>query len=41
MSLHSAWAPVVQAPAASALLVDFDGTLAPIVDDPAQAAALP
>jgi len=38
VTLHTAWAPVVQAPAASALLVDFDGTLAPIVSDPGRAA---
>ena len=41
MSLDPAWALVAQAPAASALLVDFDGTLAPIVDDPGTAAPLP
>ena len=41
MTLHAAWAPVLHAPAASALLVDFDGTLAPIVDDPGRAAPLP
>jgi trehalose 6-phosphate phosphatase len=41
VDLDSAWAPVVEAPAAAALLVDFDGTLAPIVDDPARAAPVP
>jgi trehalose 6-phosphate phosphatase len=33
--------PWVQHPAAAALLTDFDGTLAPIVDDPSTSAALP
>jgi trehalose 6-phosphate phosphatase len=32
---------VLEAPAAAALLVDFDGTLAPIVDDPDRAAPPP
>jgi trehalose 6-phosphate phosphatase len=32
---------VLEAPAAAALFVDFDGTLAPIVDDPARAVPLP
>ena len=41
MSLDPAWAPVVQAPATAGLLVDFDGTLAPIVDDPGRAVPLP
>ena len=41
MSLPPAWAPVVDAPSASALFVDFDGTLAPIVDDPGRATPLP
>jgi len=41
VSLDPAWAPVVQAPATAALLADFDGTLAPIVDDPGRAAPLP
>jgi trehalose 6-phosphate phosphatase len=41
VSLDPAWAPVLQTPAASAVLVDFDGTLAPIVDDPGRAAPLP
>jgi trehalose 6-phosphate phosphatase len=41
VSLDPAWTPVVAAPTAAALLVDFDGTLAPIVDDPARAAPLP
>jgi trehalose 6-phosphate phosphatase len=39
--LDPALAPVATAPAASAVLVDFDGTLAPIVDDPARAAPIP
>jgi trehalose 6-phosphate phosphatase len=39
--LDPALAPVVAAPAASALMVDFDGTLAPIVDDPAHAMPRP
>lgn len=33
--------PFVDAPAAAAVVTDFDGTLSPIVDDPATAAALP
>jgi trehalose 6-phosphate phosphatase len=33
--------PWVQEPAVAAILTDFDGTLAPIVDDPATSAALP
>jgi trehalose 6-phosphate phosphatase len=41
VSLDPAWAAVVAAPAAAALLVDYDGTLAPIVDDPARATPLP
>ena len=41
MTLDPAWTPVVEAPVSAALLVDLDGTLAPIVDDPAQAAPLP
>ena len=41
MTLDAAWAPVAAAPAAAAVLVDFDGTLAPIVDDPALARPLP
>jgi trehalose 6-phosphate phosphatase len=41
VSLDPAWAPVVQAPATAALLVDFDGTLAPIVDDPGRATPQP
>jgi trehalose 6-phosphate phosphatase len=34
-------APIVADPAASAFLTDYDGTLAPIVDDPARARPLP
>jgi trehalose 6-phosphate phosphatase len=41
VNLDPAWAPVVRMPAAAAVLVDFDGTLAPIVDDPSRAAPLP
>jgi trehalose 6-phosphate phosphatase len=41
VSLDPAWAPVLEAPAAAALLVDFDGTLAPIVDDPGRAVPMP
>jgi trehalose 6-phosphate phosphatase len=41
VSLDPAWAPVAGAPASAALLVDFDGTLAPIVSDPARATPLP
>jgi trehalose 6-phosphate phosphatase len=41
VSLDPAWAPVADAPTEAAVLVDFDGTLAPIVDDPALAAPLP
>ena len=40
-SLDPAWAPFADAPASAAVLVDFDGTLAPIVDDPARAEPLP
>jgi trehalose 6-phosphate phosphatase len=41
VSLHPAWAPVLRAPDMAAVLVDFDGTLAPIVDDPGHATPLP
>ena len=34
MTLDPTWAPVVHEPAAALLAVDFDGSLAPIVDDP-------
>ena len=37
VDLNSALAPFVAAPTASVLAVDFDGTLAPIVDEPAMA----
>jgi len=39
--LDPAWTPLTRAPTRAALLVDFDGSLAPIVDDPATAAPLP
>jgi trehalose 6-phosphate phosphatase len=41
VALPRALAPFVELPASSALFVDFDGSLAPIVDDPAVARALP
>lgn len=41
MTLPAALRPFVQHPARAAVLVDFDGSLAPIVDDPAAAVALP
>jgi trehalose 6-phosphate phosphatase len=37
----AALAPLLIAPATTALLTDFDGTLSPIVDDPEMAVALP
>lgn len=40
VDLTSALAPFVAAPAASVVAVDFDGTLAPIVDEPALARPL-
>lgn len=39
--LQAAVAPLRAAPARSALLFDFDGTLSPTIDDPAAAVALP
>ena len=39
--LAPAWSPLTRAPGRAAVLVDFDGSLAPIVDDPAAAAPLP
>ena len=36
-----AWRPLTRDPARAALFVDFDGTLAPIVDDPGAAAPVP
>ena len=33
--------PLAAAPASAALLVDYDGSLAPIVDDPAAAVVFP
>jgi trehalose 6-phosphate phosphatase len=38
-AVRQALAPLAAAPAASAIVTDFDGTLAPIVDDPADAQA--
>ncbi len=38
-AVRRALAPLVAEPAASAIVTDFDGTLAPIVDDPAEARA--
>lgn len=40
-SLNPALRPLATAPARAAVLVDFDGSLAPIVDDPAAAVVLP
>lgn len=40
VDLNSALAPFVAAPAGSVVAVDFDGTLAPIVDEPAMARPL-
>jgi trehalose 6-phosphate phosphatase len=39
-ALHSALAPLLSDPTTTAILTDFDGTLAPIVDNPASARAL-
>ena len=41
MELPAVLGPLVEASARSAFLVDFDGSLAPIVDDPSRARALP
>jgi len=41
VALPAALTPFVHAPLRSAFITDFDGTLAPIVDDPALAAPLP
>jgi trehalose 6-phosphate phosphatase len=41
MTLPAVLAPLVDAPGAAAVVTDFDGTLAPIVDDPARARPLP
>lgn len=41
MTLHPGWAPFVADPASALVGVDFDGSLAPIVDDPERAAPLP
>lgn len=41
MELPSPLRPLLADPARSAVLTDFDGTLAPIVDDPASAVPLP
>lgn len=35
------WAPLLEAPGRTAVLLDFDGSLAPIVDDPPDARPLP
>lgn len=40
-TLHPALAAVAQDPGCAGVLTDFDGTLAPIVEDPAAAVALP
>ncbi|HEV3450570.1 MAG TPA: trehalose-phosphatase [Acidimicrobiia bacterium] len=41
MTIPDALAPITADPGSSAVVTDFDGTLAPIVDDPARARALP
>lgn len=41
MALDPVWSPFVADPGRAALLVDLDGSLAPIVDDPAAAVPLP
>ena len=41
MALPSQLRPLADSPTRSAVLSDFDGTLAPIVDDPAKAVPLP
>lgn len=41
MTAGGPWAVLARAPARAALFVDFDGTLAPIVDDPGRAEPLP
>ena len=41
MTLEAALRPLVDSPARAAVLVDFDGSLSGIVDDPADAVALP
>ncbi|MFM8305412.1 MAG: trehalose-phosphatase [Actinomycetota bacterium] len=41
MALDPAWSPLVRAGARAGLLVDFDGSLAPIVDEPESARPLP
>ena len=41
MELPPPLRPLLDEPACSAVLTDFDGTLAPIVDDPSTAVALP
>jgi len=40
-AVPAALAPLLVAPATTALLTDFDGTLSPIVDDPGEARPLP
>jgi trehalose 6-phosphate phosphatase len=37
----SVWAPFLQDPTRAAIVTDFDGTLAPIVEDPSQSRPLP
>jgi trehalose 6-phosphate phosphatase len=41
VSRFEALAPLLEAPERTAVLTDYDGTLAPVVDDPAAAVALP
>lgn len=41
MSVEDVLAPLLAAPALAAVLTDFDGTLAPVVDDPTAAVAVP
>lgn len=41
MSLRARLAPLVAHPSRACVLLDFDGTLAPVIDDPARARPLP
>ena len=41
MTLPGVFAPLVEEPGAAAIVTDFDGTLAPIVDDPTRSRPLP